>query len=471
MQPPVTCLHRHDGRARMRGHVDLGDDLDEMRGRVTHERHVVVAGQVAAARAVVRAGAELRQQAARLARIVAAARADPGQFGQAGNLDAPALVVRQVQVQAIELVRAHLVDQAAQRRRVLEVACEVDVHPAMREARRILDEHRRDRAAAGRCERVERLHAVVEARAIVALDQHAARPDREPVAARRRDVGRQPARRDGAPHRHARAVEPECRRTFAQRRDLRVRQIGQGELDTAQLERAGQRLLALHARQRAARVGPCGHGRRVARRVVLRVGRQRFDVAQLVVGVVVAEHGGRRALDDHVRARDHVAVAQQPVFGDERQFDAFARCQPHRAGLRCQFVQVAGEPPQREAGAIDSQQAADAVQVELPAAVDDRLVAAVLQDQAARRAGRAVGTEVGARHAGRGRVIVVDGDAQREAVRQPRREIGRRHGWADGTGRRDRRTRRGQRAERDRRQCRDQHAGKQGGQGSAHADS
>ena len=241
--------------------------------------------------------------------------------------------------------------------------------------------------------------------------------------------------------------------------------------DAAQVERAGQRLLALHARQRAARVGPRGDGRRIAGRVVLRVGRQRFDVAQFVVGVVVAEHGGRRAVDDHVRARNHVAVAQQPVFGDERQLDALARCQPHRSWLRRQFVQVAGEPPQREAGAVDSQQAADAVQVELPAAIGDRLVAAVLQDQAAGRAGRAVGAEIGARHAGRGCMIVVDGDAQREAVRQPRREIGRRHGWTDGAGRRERRARRWRCAERDRRQRRDQQAGKQGGQGSVHADS
>ena len=172
-----------------------------------------------------------------------------------------------------------------------------------------------------------------------------------------------------APHTGTRAPSAECRRALAQRRDLRVRQVRQREPTPRRSSvpgsgcsrfTLGSARLASAARRRAAHCRSSCSARRPAaiRRSAVR---RRCRVA---------EHGGRRAVDDHVRARNHVAVAQQPVFGDERQLDALARCQPHRpvaASYRSPVSRRSAKPGR----SIRSRRRMQ--QVELPAAIGDRL--------------------------------------------------------------------------------------------------
>ena len=121
---------------------------------------IVGGGEIAVDRRVaVRSGAELGQQAARLGWVVAAIAADLGQLGQAGNLQPPAFVVAEVQVQLVELVPAHLLDDLEHLGLAVEVARKVDVQPAKVEARRILDLERAQQAVLVRRFLRERLQA------------------------------------------------------------------------------------------------------------------------------------------------------------------------------------------------------------------------------------------------------------------------------------------------------------------------
>jgi hypothetical protein len=118
---------RREGRVDVAGHVDLGHDLDEPRLRVGDDRAVLALGVETALVAVDRRpAADLRE---------ARPRADR---------EPPALVVGQVQVEAVQLVERHQVDQALHLVDAEEVACDVEHHPAPGEARAVVDRSQRD---------------------------------------------------------------------------------------------------------------------------------------------------------------------------------------------------------------------------------------------------------------------------------------------------------------------------------------
>jgi hypothetical protein len=125
-------LHRLDGRTGVSGHVELGNDLDAASLRRRDDLDEVGARQEARARGIgVRAGAELRQEARLLLEIVAAPGADARELGQARDLEAPALVVGQVQVQRVELVRRHLVEDLQHLCLGVEVARQVELRTSV----------------------------------------------------------------------------------------------------------------------------------------------------------------------------------------------------------------------------------------------------------------------------------------------------------------------------------------------------
>jgi hypothetical protein len=153
-EPPRSRLHRLDGGARVAGHFDLGDDFDVARGGKAQDLCVVGRAVVAAAIGVghIGPGAIGRRQVAPGVGTVAAPRAKFGQFRQAGNGQAPAFVVRQVQVQLVELEPAHQVQQAQHRGLGVEVARHVQQQAAVFETRCVAQAQGRQqqrRAAAG----------------------------------------------------------------------------------------------------------------------------------------------------------------------------------------------------------------------------------------------------------------------------------------------------------------------------------
>ena len=97
-----------DGGLAVAGHVDFGDDGDVPLGRVGDDLAEVVLGVVAAVRQAV----EHAVHAGDREDGFAPPRADLGEPRVALDLDPPALVVGEVQVQDVELVRGQQVDEA-----------------------------------------------------------------------------------------------------------------------------------------------------------------------------------------------------------------------------------------------------------------------------------------------------------------------------------------------------------------------
>ena len=62
-------------------------------------------------------------------------RADLGQLGISRDFEPPPLIIRQMELQAVELVRRHLVDDLEERRLAEEVPALVDQEPAPAEPR------------------------------------------------------------------------------------------------------------------------------------------------------------------------------------------------------------------------------------------------------------------------------------------------------------------------------------------------
>ena len=79
---------------------------------------------------------------------MAALAADFRQLRQTGDLDAPAFVIAQVEVEFVELVGRHLIQQAQHRILLMEVARHVEENAAILEARRVAGVQRGDLAAA-----------------------------------------------------------------------------------------------------------------------------------------------------------------------------------------------------------------------------------------------------------------------------------------------------------------------------------
>jgi hypothetical protein len=130
---------------------------------------------------------------------MAAARADVGQLRQAGDLDPPALVVSQVQVQAVQLVGRHLVQDRQDLGLGVEVAGHVDMQAAKVEARGVVQGQQRNRPP-GVDQLDQRGQAVGRAFGIGGQQFDPVRLDRQLVAAQRQLlVGRQPdAQRNAA---------------------------------------------------------------------------------------------------------------------------------------------------------------------------------------------------------------------------------------------------------------------------------
>ncbi len=156
-------LRKHSPRAR---HLDRRARTPER--RIRRDRRHAVARQLDlrhhrdAPRRRVRddlADLRLRVEAA-VARSIGLASPGPdaGEFGKARDLDAPALVVREVPMEHVELVARHQIEMALDVRHRQEVPCRIEHRAAPRKARRIHDSLRRDtpRRASHRRRRLER---------------------------------------------------------------------------------------------------------------------------------------------------------------------------------------------------------------------------------------------------------------------------------------------------------------------------
>src|SRR6266545_7648682 len=75
---------------------------------------------------------------------MAASRAHRGELGEAWDLDTPGLVVREMEVQDVELVPGNEVDRAQHQGLRLEVAGDVEHEPAVAEAGSVHDPDRRE---------------------------------------------------------------------------------------------------------------------------------------------------------------------------------------------------------------------------------------------------------------------------------------------------------------------------------------
>ena len=133
-------FHGQDGRARMPRHVEGGNDLDLARFGRLENLDVIGAGQMAGCGGDgVGADAQKGHLTACLSQIMAAAGADPGQLGQAVDLEPPAFVIAQMQMKLVELDGRHLFDDSKNLGLGMEIARHVDHQAAKTKARSIFD--------------------------------------------------------------------------------------------------------------------------------------------------------------------------------------------------------------------------------------------------------------------------------------------------------------------------------------------
>ena len=169
----------------MAGHVEGRDDLDLPGLGCAQDLDVIRLCQKAVGRGVrIGIGAELGLQAGLLAVVEAAKRADLRQLGQRRDLEPPALVVAQVQVQLVELVGRHLLDKLQDFVAAVEVAAEVDVQPAERQPRRILDQQRTQVAVLERRLLRQRAQRVGSAGRVARHDANTAAAGGQPIILR-----------------------------------------------------------------------------------------------------------------------------------------------------------------------------------------------------------------------------------------------------------------------------------------------
>lgn len=179
LEPMVARLHGLHRRAGMARHFDLGDHVDMARGGVAQDLDVIGAGVVAGTGRVVRiaAGAVGRLQADTRLGAVAAHRADGSELRQAGDLQPPAFVVGEMEMEGIELVARHQVEQLEHSLFCVEVAADVQLEAAIRKTRRADDGQLGQIDAAGTRQRhqvPQRLQAVGHAGGAVADNGDAA---------------------------------------------------------------------------------------------------------------------------------------------------------------------------------------------------------------------------------------------------------------------------------------------------------
>ena len=135
-QLAIARLHRHHRGTGVGRHIKFRHHLDMAICRVAQD-FLVVSDAVETTAKVIRigTGSQLGQQAAVFFQIETALAANLGQFRQAGNLQAPALIIGQVEVKPVELVGRHLIQQLDNHFFAVEVAAHVHKHAAVREAR------------------------------------------------------------------------------------------------------------------------------------------------------------------------------------------------------------------------------------------------------------------------------------------------------------------------------------------------
>ena len=113
----------------MAGHLDLGHDHDVPLGGILDDlAHV--------------GGREIL-------RLPVDQRADLRQLGIGGDFQPPSFIVRQMQLEDVELVGGHLVDDLEQRLLAEEVTAHIDQQAAPAEAGRVADLDARDAARSG----------------------------------------------------------------------------------------------------------------------------------------------------------------------------------------------------------------------------------------------------------------------------------------------------------------------------------
>ena len=130
-----SCFHALDGGATMSGDVYLGDDIYIMLARVHKDVDEILSCEVSVGGIggvlVIPSSAVVGQQTVALVGGVAALRANLCQFGDTRNLESPRFVVHQVQVQNIQPVGAHLVDESEDIFFLREVARNIEHKPAI----------------------------------------------------------------------------------------------------------------------------------------------------------------------------------------------------------------------------------------------------------------------------------------------------------------------------------------------------
>lgn len=141
----------------MAGHIDFGDDFDVMLCGVAHDVLELGFGVDAAVGDLVAVGAR-------------AFRGDGFEFGVAGDGEAPALVVGEVDVEFVEFVRRHRVDERFDVLGFPEMAGGVDHHAAPAEAWVILDGQARELGSVLGLELFEGLFGVEKSRVVAVFD-------------------------------------------------------------------------------------------------------------------------------------------------------------------------------------------------------------------------------------------------------------------------------------------------------------
>jgi hypothetical protein len=323
---------------------------------------------------------------------MAATRADLRQFRQAGDLDPPALVVGQVQVQAVQLVGGHLVEDRQDLGLGMEVAGHVDVQAPKVEARRVVDGQQRDRAL-GIDQLGQRRQAVGRAFGIGGQDLDGPGLDRQPIAAGRQLLGGSQL----DPQRNAAGglARPGLGQMGQSGLQARARNAGQRHLQAARQVQAAAARIQPGAQGRG-QDGGVGHrlegrsgggvdrvesggggpDRRVGRRAagqpgLVGEGRDEGQALQAGLGIDPWPGAGHRprfeALGRHIVVGHRVELGELMAFQLEGDADRPSGRQAGEGRRRGQAIEVAVDVAQGEVVAVGPQDRGDAAEVQRPA--------------------------------------------------------------------------------------------------------
>lgn len=132
----------------MARNINLGDNADVMPGSIAQNLSEIFTGVITAARGVcigIPAAAVKRVKTVALGQRMPAPRSDLGQFFEPRNLQTPALVIGQVQMQDVHLIERQQIYQAENILLGSKVACHVKVQSAVLQIRIICNRSSRER--------------------------------------------------------------------------------------------------------------------------------------------------------------------------------------------------------------------------------------------------------------------------------------------------------------------------------------